>query len=344
MDHQTIVERLEKLERLKEQYANHGEQPRPDSPLSGSRPSLPVEDNPAQESTIALLQHKFAQLERLKESSQSQQIPLYPNQNYHGEQSPSRQRSALPSSCPSSPRVAPDNDLSYEFDDTAVALIALQQELMWSSAGRSTASGACDVSISNESVGLRSPKSWHCAGGESPSSSICGPSRAEEPGSNAINHKLQPPVAGRHSSLGAFQDASFREAAAGHSRSGGSAPDTLVSLFEAETMASVASTKVARKRTELQTKLASSLEMAMAKLSFSLIPKLSLPKCKAHAGSWGTGLSLSPPVLTEHPGRASCGSDLPDALRNHSRSCNNEVECPDSCMEHEEFVDTALRL
>ncbi|CAM6109379.1 unnamed protein product [Calypogeia fissa] len=358
VDHQTVVERLQ---RLKDGYLTRGEQSRPDPPLPSSPQSLRTEpDQPAQTSTITLLKHKFAKLRRFKQSSRGQEIPLYSPQHYHGTVQ------SLPLAGHGSPRLPPSSDSSYEFDERTTALLALQQEMMWStnSSSRPTGSETSEVaSNSNESESMGSPPpNWYSTGSESPTSSTSAQSRVYQHHDDAMKPhygKLRPPTVERQSNLGTCnQEARKSSKCAALLRDNtisgaGTDLETLVSPVSAEKMDSMAETEA---ETQLvsniadpQKKIASkSIETAMAKLSFNLAPKLSTPKMKEFQGAtWGSGLSS----FGEHSqGGPLRGTEMPEAWRyddgsDHVESASNWEECSgDIYMEHPEVIDTSLRL
>ncbi|CAM6098699.1 unnamed protein product [Calypogeia fissa] len=365
VDHQTVEERLQ---RLKDGYLTWGEQSRPDPPLPSSpQPLLTEPDQPAQTSTITLLNHKFAKLRRFKQSTRGQEIPLYSPQHYHRnvQSLPSAGHGSPGSSASGSPRLAPSSDSSYEFDERTTALLALQQEMMWStnSSSRPTASEMSEVasnSIESESMGSP-PPNWYSTVSESPTSSTSAQSRVDQHHDDAMKPhygKLRPPKVDRQSNLGTFnQEASSRTsnkcaALLRDNTISGACTDleTLVSLFSAEKMDSMAETQLVSNIADPQKKKASkSIETAMAKLSFNLAPKLSSPKMKEFQGAtWGSGLSSS--SFGEHSqGGPLRGTEMPEAWRYDNgsdvESASNWEECSgDIYMGHPEVIDTSLRL
>jgi hypothetical protein len=336
VDHNKIVDWLGKLEEL---YQNQGEEQQqeqslysvPESPplVEGIKPPNIVED-PAVQGTIALLKHKFAQLEKLKESSHGQRIPLY-NSRSSGQRTQACPSNAarMGNSAESSP------DSSYDFDETTATLLAVQQEMMWNSARSST-------SVASESNRSQS-HNWPAMGDSS--------SRNMAFRGDETNHvvpsfpKVRSHNPRRQSNLGVFHDSNAHGIATTNMGFGGTTTEvSLECLFAAERTESAGAPKM----TNIHRKpSASSIENAMSRLSqFSLNPKILSPKCKTPK-NWGAGSSFNAPVASDRSGKKVRGSEVCETGSNASdvRSLYGRVECrEDIRIEHSEVVDTSLRL
>ncbi|CAM6098700.1 unnamed protein product [Calypogeia fissa] len=269
VDQKKFVEVLEKLKdvylsRSEEQQQHHQQHQQQDdhrritmrksstmrsSPLSSNQTFSRVEDRPAESSTIALLQNKFAQLKRYKESIQGQQIQVYPNHTFRSRHSSAQHTSTPVSSTPSSPRVGSED--SYYFDEGTAALLAWQQEMMSNSScskapnspmsegvllNSPEARGIHTSPLNPQSESMRtyrrstlraqsestghymsplhsqSESSWSAS--ESPDvSETMSPAHGDEAANALLHYMLQPPNVGRppHSTLNAFQNMSLRD-------------------------------------------------------------------------------------------------------------------------------------
>ncbi|KAG6558034.1 hypothetical protein Mapa_000214 [Marchantia paleacea] len=149
MDQQKVVLVLEKLREMyatsrdqqqqqqqqQQQASDHSSQVK----CSPPRTPLRMDDPPVEASTIALLQQKFAQLERYKESVQGQHIQLYPSsQNPQSTQQQQQQQAAPPSNTP--------NGFYYPIDETSSAAAQQQVFLSLSRSSSAKSTGTTDDS------------------------------------------------------------------------------------------------------------------------------------------------------------------------------------------------------